>query len=148
MGFWTNAEITTGILISCFPVLPRFFQVSSSRIYALTSRFKSNEMQNSESRISTFIHAPVKRMMGKKGSDGFYGLSDFHTEGNEPKQSERQLKKDCIRKSLTSVHDRSASQLGSVNNEQLPGQIMMTTRIATELEPLAHEDLERQQPRW
>ena len=26
MGLWTAAEMTTGILVSCLPVLPRFFQ--------------------------------------------------------------------------------------------------------------------------
>jgi hypothetical protein len=33
MGLWTWAEITTGIIVSCLPVIPKFFQHFGPRVY-------------------------------------------------------------------------------------------------------------------
>ncbi|KAL8819728.1 MAG: hypothetical protein Q9223_001916 [Gallowayella weberi] len=41
MGIWTWAEITAGILVSCLPVMPRFFQHIGPKVYA---SFKSNSI--------------------------------------------------------------------------------------------------------
>ena len=34
MGFWTYAEIAIGTIVSCMPVLPKFFRYFSPRLYA------------------------------------------------------------------------------------------------------------------
>ena len=42
MGLWTYAEITIGILVSCAPVLPRFFRHCGPRVYQKVSFRRSN----------------------------------------------------------------------------------------------------------
>lgn len=44
MGLWTWAELTTGILVSCLPVVPRFFQHVGPKLY---TSFKSNSITGS-----------------------------------------------------------------------------------------------------
>ncbi|KAI4213374.1 MAG: hypothetical protein LQ349_009283, partial [Xanthoria aureola] len=44
MGLWTWAELTAGILVSCLPVVPRFFQHIGPKVYA---SFKSNSITGS-----------------------------------------------------------------------------------------------------
>lgn len=160
LGFWTHGEITIGIMISCFPVLPRLFQVFRSRIHdSFSSRFKGSGMTSSESSISKFILASARRMRGKKSSDGFVDLHDSRTSGSEKKspfqgqemtQSECHIKMNSSRDSPTSTRDRLASKGEDMNDKQQQGHILMTTRIETKLEPHAtatqvfHTDIEGQ----
>ncbi|KAL8658300.1 MAG: hypothetical protein Q9226_001116 [Calogaya cf. arnoldii] len=44
MGLWTWAELTAGILVSCLPVVPRFFQHIGPKVYA---SFKSSSITGS-----------------------------------------------------------------------------------------------------
>lgn len=37
MGLWTYAEIAIGIIISCTPIFPRFYQEFGPKIYAVLS---------------------------------------------------------------------------------------------------------------
>ena len=44
MGFWTYAEIAIGTVVSCSPVLPRFFQHFGSKVHeALSSKSKTSD---------------------------------------------------------------------------------------------------------
>ena len=44
MGMWTYAELSTGIVISCLPVIPKFFQHIGPKVSsALTLRSKSTK---------------------------------------------------------------------------------------------------------
>lgn len=44
MGMWTYAELSTGVVISCLPVIPRFFQhVGPKLSSALSLRYKSTK---------------------------------------------------------------------------------------------------------
>ena len=50
MGMWTYAELSTGIVISCLPVIPKFFQQVGPKLSsALTLRSKSAKDSGSES---------------------------------------------------------------------------------------------------
>ena len=50
LGLWTWAEIATGLIVSCLPVLPKFFQHISPKLHRLpTFGWKSR---------STFRHTP------------------------------------------------------------------------------------------
>ena len=51
MGLWTWAEITSGILISCLPVMPKFFHSVGSKIhgtFSSSSKPRSKLLQNSQ----------------------------------------------------------------------------------------------------
>ncbi len=51
MGFWAYAEIGIGIIVSCVPVLPRFFQHFSPKLYAtFASKSKSKPGSSSSPR--------------------------------------------------------------------------------------------------
>lgn len=50
MGMWTNAEFSTGIVISCLPVIPKFFQHFGPKVSsALTLYLKSSKRSGSGS---------------------------------------------------------------------------------------------------
>ena len=50
MGMWTYAELSTGIVISCLPVIPKFFQHVGPKISsALTLRSRSTKESGNES---------------------------------------------------------------------------------------------------
>ena len=49
MGLWTSAELSTGIVISCLPVIPKFFQYIGPKLSsALTLRSKSRKDSGNE----------------------------------------------------------------------------------------------------
>lgn len=49
MGLWTYAELSTGIVISCLPVIPRFFQHIGPRVSStLALRIKSKGSSGQE----------------------------------------------------------------------------------------------------
>lgn len=126
-------------MISCFPVLPRLFQVYGPRVHsAFLSRSKTNGISSSESQISNSILVPVDR---KKSYNGAVDLHDsciknngttLPFQGPEPIQPEQQLTKENI----DDVRSRD--------------QIWRTTRIEIKQEPrgttkdVSHPDLERQ----
>ena len=63
MGMWTYAELSTGIVISCLPVIPKFFQHVGPQVSrALTSRHQklTKESNNSESSASEKSSDPVR----------------------------------------------------------------------------------------
>lgn len=52
-GLWSDAELSVGVIIGCFPVMPRFFQHVRSKVYeAVSFRSKSTD---------TFGHDPKDR---------------------------------------------------------------------------------------
>ncbi|KAF6227624.1 hypothetical protein HO173_012153 [Letharia columbiana] len=54
MGMWTYAELSTGIVISCLPVIPKFFQHIGPKVSsALTLRSKSTKESGHESASAT-----------------------------------------------------------------------------------------------
>ena len=49
MGLWTLAEVAAGVIVSCLPVLPRFFQDMGPKIYrAFSVRTKPSSTLGSE----------------------------------------------------------------------------------------------------
>ena len=63
MGMWTYAELSTGIVISCLPVIPKFFQYIGPQLSrALTSRHHkmTKESDNSESSASGKSSDPIR----------------------------------------------------------------------------------------
>ncbi len=54
MGMWTYAELSTGIVISCLPVIPKFFQHVGPKVHsALTSRSKPTKESDNHSASAT-----------------------------------------------------------------------------------------------
>ncbi|CAF9943344.1 MAG: hypothetical protein ALECFALPRED_011122 [Alectoria fallacina] len=54
MGMWTYAELSTGIVISCLPVIPKFFQhVGPKLSSALTTRSKTTKHSGNKSASGT-----------------------------------------------------------------------------------------------
>lgn len=50
MGLWTWAEVTSGMVISCLPVMPKFFQHFGAKTYlSFSSKFKSSSQLKPES---------------------------------------------------------------------------------------------------
>lgn len=52
MGFWTWAEVTIGIIVSCLPVMPRFFRHCAPKASKLISRMSILRLRGSISRPS------------------------------------------------------------------------------------------------
>ena len=49
LGLWTLAEVATGVIVSCLPVLPRFFQDIGPKIYrAFSIKIKPSSTLGSE----------------------------------------------------------------------------------------------------
>lgn len=55
MGLWTWAELTTGILISCMPVLPKFFQILTAKVQGPLSRLSKSVTRSTDNSGSTEI---------------------------------------------------------------------------------------------
>ena len=50
LGLWTGAELTSGIIVSCLPVTPRFFRYLSPKVHGI---FYYNFSLGSKSRVTT-----------------------------------------------------------------------------------------------
>ena len=164
LGFWSHAEITIGIMISCFPVLPRLIQVFHSRAHdAFSSRFKDSETSFRETLTSRFSLASAHFDRGKKSSGGVvdpYHSRTGSSKEKSPSQEQKSTQSEChsriglSRESLMPTPDRSAAREENRNDKQLQGHILMTTHIETEIESHddakhgSHTDIERQQLGW
>lgn len=60
MGLWTYAEIAIGIIISCTPIFPRFYQEFGPKIYAVLS-FGSMPSDTTQSGRGTFKPGSIAR---------------------------------------------------------------------------------------
>lgn len=81
VGLWTYAEISIGIVISCTPIFPRFYQEFGRKIYAVLS-FGSMSSDTAQSRRGTFQPDSI----GRKDQNNLqledpYG-SEILSEGN------------------------------------------------------------------
>lgn len=81
MGLWTYAEISIGIVISCTPIFPRFYNEFSPKIYAVLS-FKSTPSNTTQSNRKSF----GPNNIGRKDQNSLqltdpYG-SEIQSEGN------------------------------------------------------------------
>ena len=48
MGLWTLAELATGVIVCCAPVLPRFFRHTGPKIYhAFSTTFRTGSLSGS-----------------------------------------------------------------------------------------------------
>lgn len=76
MGLWTWAELTTGILISCLPVMPRFIKHLGSKAYwALSAISKSNRKDGDES-TATAIKKETEVLVSFQRPSGRYQGGD------------------------------------------------------------------------
>ena len=93
MGLWTWAEIKTGILISCLPMMPKFFQHLSSQIRGtfssiskshskLVHESKSTDIQN-KTGVSVPFKRPFDKYIGGRGHSESW--NDFHSQQAPPK---------------------------------------------------------------
>ena len=63
MGFWTYAEIAIGTIVSCMPVLPKFFRHFSPKIYATFASKSKSKLGSSSNPRQAKSQSPV---MGEK----------------------------------------------------------------------------------
>lgn len=67
MGLWTAAEMTTGIIVSCLPVMPRSFQNLNHRIYGTLSHNSKTLSEKFESLSEKFAQKSVSSADNSKG---------------------------------------------------------------------------------
>ena len=60
MGLWTGAELTSGIIVSCLPVTPRFFQYLGPKVHGVFSDLFSSSA-GSESRLTMGSQSESRR---------------------------------------------------------------------------------------
>ena len=82
MGLWTYAEIAIGIIVSCLPVLPRFFQHFGPKIrWSQSSRYRtSSNLRDSTGKARSSSKNPtafVKLSAGKNSHDSW--MDSSHT---------------------------------------------------------------------
>lgn len=90
MGFWTCAEIAIGTIVSCMPVLPKFFPHFSPRLYAT---FASISKPRPRSRSSVVIEKPrnlaeSSKKLFIKDSGGETGISEVWNQAYHPSAAE------------------------------------------------------------
>ncbi|CAD6580725.1 MAG: hypothetical protein ASARMPREDX12_000255 [Alectoria sarmentosa] len=90
MGFWTYAEIAIGTIVSCMPVLPKFFRHFSPRLYAT---FASISKPRPRSRSSVVFEKPrnsaeSSKKLFIKGSQDETGVSKFWNQAYHPSAAE------------------------------------------------------------
>ena len=94
MGFWTYAEIAIGTIVSCIPVLPKFFQHFGPKIHAtFASKPKPGSSSSSNLRQARSLSPPAgkeKPKIAKKSSSSssFENLFQRGSEGGETRVSE------------------------------------------------------------
>lgn len=63
MGLWTLAEVATGVIVSCLPILPRFFRYAGPKLYrAFSVGSKSSSCSGSastERKARLFLTSPT-----------------------------------------------------------------------------------------
>ena len=91
MGFWTYAEIAIGTIVSCMPVLPKFFRHFGPRLYAtFASKFKpGSSSPRPRSRSSVVIEKPrnsaeSSEKLFTKGSQEETGISEVWNQAYHP----------------------------------------------------------------
>lgn len=129
MGLWTSAEFTTGIIISCFPVIPKFFQhigpkVSSALI--LRSKVMKNSSRESASappsdkpraerlKLPSFKHTFTSIFSNAETDDGY----ELYSQQVLPKAEHVQLHEE------TAMPRRDATR----ESNQRPAAKVATTR--------------------
>ena len=88
MGLWSAAEFSTGIIISCLPVIPRFFQHIGPKL---------------SSALTTLIRSKTE------GSSNNESTSPAKSKTSEKAQAEK-LKLPSFKQTLTSVFASDAKQ--------------------------------------
>ena len=110
MGIWSCAEITSGILVSCFPSMPRFFQHFGPKIYgthSLWSKLKSRPKRKS---VFSGSSSGSKAVLAQKLSfDRQLGAIDISLMQNDPCNSKSELKDEHLevgaRQSMPQDHE-------------------------------------------
>ena len=74
MDFWTIAEVAIGIIVSCAPVLPKFFSHFLPRIYGKFSTLRSKASRSSD-------HEPTKHSITIEKPEASLGFKKYFPKG-------------------------------------------------------------------
>ena len=61
MGLWTWAEITTGILISCLPITPKFFQYAGPKVRRMFPASMRQRPESATVKDNAEVSVPMER---------------------------------------------------------------------------------------
>ena len=124
MGMWTYAELSTGIVISCLPVIPKFFQHIRPKIFsALTLRSTSRKDSGNESASS----APSEKVRADSKiklpsfKNAFTSVASHTEKDNEQPRPQSEY---------VQLHEETAIPRGDATPElsQIPGAKLTTAR--------------------
>lgn len=163
MGLWTIAGIYMGIIVSCLPVLPRFFRVFGPRVYKnfpfiskMGSRIESEPgrmgLTNERVVSSKFKQHSGKQSAGVSISEE-WGIPYSQRIGNEGKyHSLGELDPASLAKGITRKTSPAPADGTSDTNIDLKNQIHVMHEMHVEIEPntdgLITADLHEQGKGW
>lgn len=82
MGLWTEAEISTGIIISCLPVIPKFIRHFGPKVYgSLLLRLKStsNSRYLGKLKVTSQFELPSPKHALRSKASEYLTLNEYHT---------------------------------------------------------------------
>lgn len=134
MGMWTHAELSTGVVISCLPVMPKFFQHIGPKLFsALTLRSRSRKDSGNESAPS----APSEKVRAdsKIKLPSFNGAFTSVASNTEKDNDYEMYSQQSLPKSeYVQLHEETAI----LGRDATRVTLMPTAKLAT-----ARDDLER-----
>ncbi|CAD6593760.1 MAG: hypothetical protein ASARMPRED_007916 [Alectoria sarmentosa] len=125
MGMWTYAELSTGIVISCLPVIPKFFQHVGPKISSVfTMRSKYTKNSGNESASGT----PSGKIQPEKFKLPSFKTSFSSVISNTEKDTDHELysQQSLPKGEYAMLHEETA--LPSRELSQMPAARLATTR--------------------
>ena len=114
MGFWTFAEIAIGIIVSCMPVLPKFFRHFGPKLYgAIISKSKSDSNPELRCPSSVVIEKPRNLANSKKHFPIGSQESDISYMWSESYQPLAEVKREYI---TLNAHDATLLRRGTTSD--------------------------------
>ncbi len=139
MGLWNYAEISIGIMVSCLPVSPRFFQFIGPKIYGTFTRLASETKVDSslspsafkQKNVSTKFKRLVTRQSNSEAWDDPYGPQvQLKAESfGLTHQDLRSTECDSTRGSVPTLHGRQALTSDDLDSKQSGIRVDHTTQI-------------------
>lgn len=127
MGMWTYAEISIGIVISCLPVIPKFFQHIGPKVYsALTLRSKSGGNESASSSPSAKVRSDSKLKLPSI-KDAFTSVV---SSSDKDKDHEMYSQQSPPKREYILIHEETAISRHDAIREpiQMPAAKLATTR--------------------
>ena len=133
MGMWTYAELSTGIVISCLPVIPKFFQHIGPK---LSSAFTLRSKYTKDFGIEAASTTPSDKVRAEKLKLPGFGHTFTSMVSTAEKDSDRELdsQQSLPKGEYVKLHEDAAFSRRDTTREL---NVMPAARLAT-----ARDDLE------